>query len=254
MWDTPREHERIAVSLEVVLEATSGIRSARISDISLGGCYVDSIGHVSIGETIFFRVHLPTGHWVQLHGEVIYCSSDSGFGLRFANLTPEENVLLEQVVMAHGGQVSPQQLPTGGGATEKPLEQAAGRSRRVLIADDDPTIRHLMTAIIQKEGYVVTALQDGKAAYDILQSDVDYFVAIFDMVMPHMNGLQLVHYMRSSSGLKHIPVGIMTAEKDPTLWLESFAAGAGIFLPKPFTPAQMIYMLNVLISQRKEVA
>jgi len=251
MWDTPRQHERITVSFEVVLESASGIRAARISDISLGGCYVDSIGHVSIGETIFFRVHLPTGHWVQLHGEVIYSSSDAGFGLRFANLVQEEQILLEQVILAHGGQTSGQQSPNGVGAVVKPSEETAGRLRRVLIADDDPTIRHLMTAIIQKEGYAVTAAQDGKAAYDILQSDADYFVAIFDMVMPHMNGLQLVHHMRSNAVLKHIPVGIMTAEQDPALWLESFAAGAGIFLPKPFTPSQMIYMLNVLISQRK---
>jgi CheY-like chemotaxis protein len=249
MWDTPRQHERIAVSLEVVLESASGKRDARISDIGMGGCYIDSISHVSIGEKMFFQVHLPTGHWVRLHGEVVYSFADSGFGLRFSDLPQEERILLEQVILARGGQLMPQ--PSAEAEKERESLQISARPRRVLIADDDPTIRRLATAIIEKEGYAAIAAGDGQAVYDILQSDADYSAAIFDMVMPHMHGLELVRYMRSENRLQHIPVGIMTAEQDPKLWQESFAAGAGIFLPKPFTPVQMRYMLNVLISQGK---
>lgn len=250
MWDVPRQHERIAVSLEVVLEATSGKFDARISDISMGGCYIDSIAHISVGETAFFKAHLPTGHWVQSRGEVVHCFPNSGFGVRFTDLTDEEQILLEQVILAYGGQPEPR--PHSAIAKDKDAASPAQMSpsmRRVLIADDDPAIRLLVTTVIQKEGYAVAAARDGGETYELLQAGEDYVAAIFDMVMPHVHGLELVRYMRSQKRLQHIPVGIMTAEQDPKLWQDSLAAGAGIFLPKPFTPAQIRYMLNVLVSQ-----
>lgn len=248
MWDIPRLHERIPVSLEIVLESSSGKRDARITDLSLGGCFVDTIAHANDGETVVFQVRLPEGLWVQLYGEVVYCSPGFGFGLRFTGLAGEERILLEQVISAHGGK-SPPMLDSAVEGVKQPPAQIPPSVRRVLIADDDPTIRHLTTAIVQKEGYAVVAAKDGREAHDILQSDAGYVVAIFDMMMPHLQGLELVRYMRAEERLQHIPVGIMTAEQDPKLWRESFAAGAGIFLPKPFTPAQMSYMLKVLISQ-----
>jgi CheY-like chemotaxis protein len=248
MWDTPRQYERISILLEIVLESSSGKRDARISDLSMGGCFVDSIAHVSEGETVVFQIRLPAGLWVQLYGEVVYCSPGFGFGLQFTNLAGEERILLEQVILAHGGKRSPSPGPVVKDETKPPMRISQG-VRRVLIADDDPTVRHLTTAIVEKEGYVVVAAKDGREAHDILESDADYVAAIFDMMMPHMQGLELVRYMKADERLQHIPVVIMTAEQDPKLWQESFAAGVGIFLPKPFTPAQMSYMLKVLISQ-----
>lgn len=253
MWDTPRQHERTPVSLGIVLESASGKRDARISDISMGGCFVDSITQMSEGETAVFQVHLPMGLWVQLYGEVVYLSPGFGFGLRFTRLAEEERILLEQVIAAHGGKPSPPLAATVAMDIEPPAPaagaQTSQRPRRVLIADDDPTISHLTRAIVEKEGYTAIMARDGREAHDILQADADYVAAIFDMVMPYMEGLELVRYMRAEKRLQHIPVGIMTAEQDPKLWHESFAAGAGIFLPKPFTPEQMRYMLKVLISQ-----
>ena len=48
------------------------------------------------------------------------------------------------------------------------LSQAVQPSRRILVADDDPVIRHLLTAVIKKEGYTVVAVDDGRQAYRIL--------------------------------------------------------------------------------------
>ena len=69
------------------------------------------------------------------------------------------------------------------------------------------------------------------------------------MMMPHLRGLDLIRHMRTEKRLMRIPVGIITAEQDPKLWDDSIAAGAGIFLPKPFSPNQLQFMLRVLISK-----
>lgn len=123
------------------------------------------------------------------------------------------------------------------------------RTRRILVADDDPAILRLVTAILEKENFGVVSARDGREAYKILQSDPDFTAAILDVVMPHISGPELVRFMKTEKRLMRIPVMMMTAEQDPKLSSDSFAAGAVVFLPKPFTTAQLHIMLQMLISK-----
>jgi CheY-like chemotaxis protein len=120
---------------------------------------------------------------------------------------------------------------------------------RVLIADDDPAILRLVKAIVEKEGFTVITARDGKEAYKILQSGEPFVAAIFDVVMPYIQGTELVRYMQSEKRLMKIPVIMMTAEQNSRLSSDSFAAGAVAFLPKPFTNAQLQTMLRMFIRQ-----
>ena len=122
-------------------------------------------------------------------------------------------------------------------------------SRRILVADDDPAILRLVTAIVEKEGYSVVPARDGREAYKLLQTDSDFAACVFDVMMPHIQGPELVRYMKTERRLMKIPVMMMTAEQDPKLSSDSFAAGAVVFLPKPFTTAQLQIMLRMLINK-----
>ena len=119
----------------------------------------------------------------------------------------------------------------------------------MLVADDDPAILRLVTAILEKEGYAVVGTRDGREAYKALQEDSNFTAAVFDVVMPHIPGPELVRYMRTEKRLMRIPVMMMTAEQNPKLSSDSFAAGAVVFLPKPFTTAQLQIMLRMLIAK-----
>lgn len=123
------------------------------------------------------------------------------------------------------------------------------QARRILVADDDPAILRLVTAILEKENFGVVSARDGREAYKILQSDQSFTAAILDVVMPHISGPELVRFMKTEKRLMRIPVMMMTAEQDPKLSSDSFAAGAVVFLPKPFTTAQLHIMLQMLISK-----
>jgi len=124
-------------------------------------------------------------------------------------------------------------------------------SRRILVADDDPAILRLVTAIVEKEGYQVVPARDGRDAYKLLQSDGEFVACVFDVVMPHIQGPELVRYMKTEKKLMKIPVMMMTAEQNPKLSSDSFAAGAVVFLPKPFTTSQLQVMLRMLISKAR---
>lgn len=125
------------------------------------------------------------------------------------------------------------------------------QDRRVLVADDDPAILRLVKAILEKETYNVVTARDGREAYKILQSDQNFTAAIFDVVMPHISGPELVRFMKTEKRLMRIPVMMMTAEQDPKLSSDSFSAGAVVFLPKPFTTAQLHIMLQMLIGKSR---
>jgi two-component system sensor histidine kinase/response regulator len=131
----------------------------------------------------------------------------------------------------------------------KSATKEKSETRRILVADDDPAILRLVTTILEKEGYSVVTSRDGREAYRILQSDPDFTAAILDVVMPHISGPELVRYMKTEKRLMRIPVMMMTAEQDPKLSSDSFAAGAVVFLPKPFTTAQLQIMLQMLIGK-----
>ncbi|MDX6711476.1 MAG: two-component system, sensor histidine kinase ChiS [Blastocatellia bacterium] len=243
-----RQHERFDVLIGIKLKSMSGRQDARICDISMGGCYIDSMSFATVGERLAFEVFLPTtGQLAELRGTVVHATPGFGFALCFSDLPEAGLVYIEQLILSHGGRPA-----SRGNAPKLSNEGAATKpagSHRILIADDDPTTRHFISALAQKEGYVVITAKDGLEAYEVLRSRVLVSIAVLDMNMPHMDGLDLVKYMKTVPELSEIPVGTVTAGGDPKLLRDSVTAGVSMFLPKPFTPDQMRFMLKALISQ-----
>ena len=119
--------------------------------------------------------------------------------------------------------------------------------RRVLVADDDPVMRLLVTNVLKQQGCEVVVANDGREAYRILQADSQFRAAVFDMTMPFLAGLDLIRYMRSENRLMRIPIMMISAEQDIKLMASSFSAGATAFLPKPFTPEQLQSAIRMLV-------
>lgn len=121
-------------------------------------------------------------------------------------------------------------------------------SKRVLVADDDPIIRRLVSSAVLREGFEIVVVNDGREAYRILESDADFKAAIFDMMMPHLGGLDIIRFMRTEKRLMRIPAMMVTSEQDLKLMSASFSAGAALFLRKPFTAEQLQATLRILLS------
>ncbi len=105
MEENLRQNERITLSLEIVLDQSSSKVEARIKDLSLGGCFVESATPVNKGETVVFKVRFPTGKLSMLNGEVVNIFPGKGFSLSFTVLTEEEENLVEQIILAYQGNV-----------------------------------------------------------------------------------------------------------------------------------------------------
>jgi PilZ domain-containing protein len=73
--------------LEVAWESDSGRHTSRISDISLSGCYVESLAQIAVGERVRFKIETTLGEWLPLSGVVVYSHPQIGFGVSFSTLT-----------------------------------------------------------------------------------------------------------------------------------------------------------------------
>lgn len=123
------------------------------------------------------------------------------------------------------------------------------QKERILIADDDPAILHLIRTIVEKEGYVPVVARDGKEAYHFLKNDAPFATVILDIVMPFIEGTELIKAMMQEKKLMNIPIIIMTAEQNPRLPAEGMRSGAIVFLHKPFTASQLKAMLNMCVNR-----
>jgi CheY-like chemotaxis protein len=240
-----KANQPMPVSLDVVWQGSTGKNDARMSEISMEGCFIDCIVQgMTLGELVDFKVRLPDGPWVALQGELVQQDYPMGFGLRFTRMSTDDRGLLAGVVVAHGG--VPESVDAAAASVSESVA-AIPQCRRVLVADDEPLTLRTLQAIVESEGFEVVTARDGREALRILQHDADFSACIFDMMMPHLQGLDLILYMKAEQRLQKIPVGMITAERDPKVWDDSVAAGASVFLPKPFTPPQVQMLLRMLV-------
>ena len=93
-----RTDNRVSVNLSARWDGLSGQHDARIEDIGLGGCFVNAVTRVEIGEVVPLEIRLPSGEWLQIRGEVISYQEAVGFGLRFPFLTDDEEAALRELI------------------------------------------------------------------------------------------------------------------------------------------------------------
>ncbi|HEY0006636.1 MAG TPA: PilZ domain-containing protein [Pyrinomonadaceae bacterium] len=98
MENERRTDERVEKSLEANWEGLSGRYQGRISDIGLGGCFIDTHGTVEVGEIVSFEIKLPEGGSLPLRGEVAFYHPNIGFSLCFTFLTDEEQEQIRQLM------------------------------------------------------------------------------------------------------------------------------------------------------------
>lgn len=94
----PRKHERSTFLTEIVLESASGKRQARISDVSEGGCFVETITTARPGEEVTISGKLDGAWDFSLTGKVAYVLDGLGFGMQFDELSDEAKMIIYKIL------------------------------------------------------------------------------------------------------------------------------------------------------------
>jgi adenylate cyclase len=106
---------------------------------------------------------------------------------------------------------------------------------RLLVVDDDVINREMLGRRLQKLGYAVTEVGDGRSALTIL-NEGNYDLVLLDIIMPELDGFRVLEFIKTDQRLRHIPVIMLTALDDVESTVRCIEAGAEDFVPKPFNP------------------
>ena len=120
---------------------------------------------------------------------------------------------------------------------------------KVLIVDDDPNIREVISVLLSSEGYDVDAAENGQVAVEKVEAGNEYDIICLDIMMPDMDGIEVCSKIRQKS---NVPVLFLTAKSQDKDKVEAYSTGGDDFLVKPFSQTELLMKIKSLIRRHKE--
>jgi DNA-binding response OmpR family regulator len=121
-----------------------------------------------------------------------------------------------------------------------------GRPALVVVADDDRDIVALVRAILSKAGFDVVEASDGVEALDLVRARRPQ-LAVLDISMPKLDGLAVLRSVREDPELADLPVILLSARAQEADVRDGYAQGASKYVRKPFSPRELVGVVNDLI-------
>lgn len=123
-------------------------------------------------------------------------------------------------------------------------------TRTVYIAEDDEDVRQLLTFKLTQNGFDVTQFPDGEACVEHLQERTKVpNIVVLDVMMPRMDGLQVLEVIREDDTLCELPVLMLTARSREEDVVKGFKQGATDYVTKPFSPNEVVARIERLLGQ-----
>jgi signal transduction histidine kinase/DNA-binding response OmpR family regulator len=130
-------------------------------------------------------------------------------------------------------------------------QEVTDNTRTVLVVDDNQDMRQFLTGILSKDYHVETA-EDGEKAKQVIRTkQVDLIIT--DLMMPKVDGLELIQYIKDNPDLDYIPVILLTAKTAIESRLQALQKGADDYVTKPFEPEYLRARVHNIITQRKQL-
>jgi len=117
---------------------------------------------------------------------------------------------------------------------------------RILVVDDDPAIRQLLTDVLEMEGYEVGVAVDGLAAVREIRASAPDFV-VLDVMMPGLDGFGVLSTIRALPG-EPVPVLMLTAAAERDASTRAWMGGVDYYLAKPFTADAVLDVIDGVLS------
>jgi adenylate cyclase len=121
---------------------------------------------------------------------------------------------------------------------------------RVLVVDDAPLNRMLLTRSLEQEGHRVRSAANGQEALEILR-DNPFDVVLLDIVMPELDGVSVLERLKRDPVLQHVPVIMISAVDELDTVVRCIEMGAEDYLPKPFNPVFLRARINAALAKKR---
>jgi len=120
---------------------------------------------------------------------------------------------------------------------------------KILVVDDDPNVQRLLQYTLKQEGYEVVSAVDGAEGFRLWASELPDLI-LLDVMLPKLDGYQVAQKIRAEEGEgSHIPIIMLTAEREVEQKVRGLRAGADDYLIKPFHPAELLARIKSLLAR-----
>ena len=120
---------------------------------------------------------------------------------------------------------------------------------KILVADDESRFRKLVVGFLKKDGHEIVEASDGNEAINVLAAEPNIDLAVLDIMMPYINGLELCKIIKEQIG---IPVLILTAKSEDDDQISSFMSGADDYISKPVNFSILLLRIHSLLRRTSE--
>ena len=110
----------------------------------------------------------------------------------------------------------------------------------VLLVEDDEITAYMLEYMLQREGYKVTSVADGKQAYEMINNEHPFSLALLDVMIPYKNGIELMLYIRSLPAWVETPVIMISGKSQEKDIVKALDSGATDYIVKPFQPREVL--------------
>jgi pilus assembly protein CpaE len=120
---------------------------------------------------------------------------------------------------------------------------------KILVIDDDPNVQRLLTYTLKQEGYEVLVASDGAEGFRLWGAETPALI-LLDIMLPKVDGYQVAMKIRAEEGTgAHVPIIMLTAEREVEQKVKGLRAGADDYLIKPFHPAELLARIKSLLAR-----
>jgi len=132
------------------------------------------------------------------------------------------------------------------------MKQSGPETRRkVLVIDDEESIRKLIKKLLERWQYEVEESADGEEAVEELRRG-HFDLLICDIRMPRKNGWEVLEAVKSSPKTSNVPVIVLTGMNDDEDMLKCYDSGAEYYISKPFTASQLLYGVRMMFGEAED--
>jgi len=125
------------------------------------------------------------------------------------------------------------------------------RQKKILVVDDERHIVRLVQVNLEREGHQVVSAFDGKEALKKVESEKPDLI-VLDVMMPHMDGFEVLKRLKSDDKTKDIPVVMLTAKAQDADVFRGWASGVDCYLTKPFNPVELMTFVRRIFESYDE--
>ncbi|HEX5387049.1 MAG TPA: diguanylate cyclase [Gemmatimonadales bacterium] len=126
-------------------------------------------------------------------------------------------------------------------------------AQKLLVADDDPVLSRTLWWILRENGYDVTTVPGGENLLEHLAAE-SYDLLLLDIMMPKVDGLQLLERVKTDERFKDLPVLMISSMPPEEATVRSFGLGASDFIPKPFKTKELLARVQAHLRARRELS